>query len=117
MLGVVTSQSDPVYTAGASGYLYAVYNAGSAYSLKANGSAATITATTAVTPQAGDLMRLRRAGGTWVAEVARAADPTAWTTIYTFGTTNNNDVWCAVSVNNGSGSSKTRGPLTGGNVV
>jgi hypothetical protein len=117
MLGVVTSQTDPAYNTGASGYLYAVYNGGTQYSLKKDGSATTVNPTTVVTPETGDIMQLRRVGGVWVAEVAKAATPNAFTTIYTFAVTNNADVWFAVSANSTTGTSIMNGPLVGINVA
>lgn len=117
MLGVVTSQSDPVYSAGASGYKYAVYNGGGTYTLKKDGSATSVTATVAVTPENGDVVRLRRTAGVWVAEVARSATPTAFTTIYTFPVSDNNDAWFAACETNSFGTGYYAGPLVGTNVV
>ena len=117
LLGIVNTQTDPAYNTGASGYKYAVYPASTQYSLKQNGSATTVNPTTVVTPATGDVMRLRRTAGVWVAEVAPSATPTVFTQVYQFAAADNTDVWFAVSANSTTGTSIMNGPLVGLNVI
>lgn len=117
MLGVVLSATDPAYNTGASGYKFAVYVAGTQYSIKINGSATTVQPDVVVAPATGDVLRLRRSGGVWLAEVARSATPTVFTTVYTFATSSNVDSWFAVSANSSAGTGIYNGPLVGGNVA
>jgi len=118
MLGVTDSQTDPVYSAGATGYKFGVLNNSAGYyKLIVNGATVTVAPTVQITPQTGDIMRLRRASGVWVAEIATAAAPTTFTVIYTFATADNADVWFGVSSNNSFGVNVVNGPLVGANVI
>jgi len=67
------------------GTLYAVYvnDSDGKYKTITGGNPGTSTASN-VAAQVGDILRLRRAGSSLVAEVARSASPTAWTTLRTW---------------------------------
>ena len=97
MLGIRPGTTVVDYT----GLPYAFYSNAGAYKPFTSGAGGT--ATNSVARAAGDIMRLRRTGSTLVAEVARAATPTTWTTIYTWTGITTASTRFQVSIGTGSG--------------
>jgi len=101
MLGLVTSQTNPAYSDGASGYKYGVLNHNSdTYRMiyEGGGSSQDPNGAT-LAPADGDVIRFIRSSGTVLCQVARTATPTTFTTIHTFAATYTGDLWAAVTFN------------------
>ena len=99
ILGLVTSQSNPAYSDGATGYKYGVLNHNSnTYRMIYEGGASSQDPNGAVlAPADGDIIRFIRSSGTVLCQVARTATPTSFTTIHTFVATYTGDLWAAMS--------------------
>lgn len=115
ILALVTTQSDPVYSAGATGYKFGVIasNTGN-YKVIVDGGASTVIGNgTVVAELAGDIVQLVRADatGTILAQVARAASPTTFVTIHTFVAKSTAALWAAVAPN--ASATVAIGPLIG----
>lgn len=119
ILGLVTSQADPAYNAGASGYKFGVINhpASLFYRVIVDGVGTSVVPTLpSVGLQNGDIVRIARTGGnTITAQVARSASPTVWIDIHVFAATYSGDLWCAVAFSNTSGVAQTAGPFVAEN--
>ena len=115
ILGIVLSQTDPAYSAGASGYKFGIiaHSSGSYRVIVDGGATAVVGNGTSTTWVDLDNVRLSRSGGSWVAQVSRAATPTTWITIHTFAATNNADVWAALAFQVGTSGAPVVGPLIG----
>jgi len=103
IFAMVTSQSDPAYNAGASGYKYGVLNhIGDTYRMIIEGGSSSEDPNTAtIAPEDGDIVQFVRSSGTVVCQIARAATPTVFTTIHSFAATYTGDLWAAVTFNTG----------------
>lgn len=115
ILALVTTQSDPVYSAGATGYKFGVIasNTGN-YKVIVDGGAGTVIGNgTVVAELAGDIVQLVRADatGTILAQVARAASPTTFVTIHTFVAKSTAALWAAAAPN--ASATVAIGPLIG----
>lgn len=103
ILALVTTQSDPVYSAGATGYKFGIIasNTGNYKVIVDGGSSTVVGNGTVVAEQSGDIVQLVRADatGTILAQVARAASPTTFVTIHTFAAKSTAALWAAVSPN------------------
>ena len=100
MVGLVTSQTNPAYSDGASGYKYGVLNHNSdTYRMIYEGGASSQDPDVTLTPANGDVIRFIRSSGTVLCQVARAGTPTTFTTIHTFAATYTGDLWAAITFN------------------
>jgi hypothetical protein len=100
MVGLVTSQTNPAYNDGASGYKYGVLNHNSdTYRMIYEGGGSSQDPDTALAPADGDVIRFIRSSGTVLCQVARTATPTTFTTIHTFAATYTGDLWAAITFN------------------
>lgn len=115
ILGIVLSQTDPAYSAGASGYKFGLltHSSGSYRVIVDGGASAVVGNGTSTTIADLDNLRLSRSGGTWVAQVSRTATPTTWITIHTFAATHSGDCWAALSYQVGASGAPVTGPLIG----
>jgi hypothetical protein len=115
ILALVTSQTDPAYNAGASGYKFGIISSNTGnYKVIVDGGGATVTGNgTVVAAQVGDILQLVRAdaSGTILAQVARAASPTVFTTVHTFAAKSTADLWGACAPN--ATATTAMGPLIG----
>lgn len=117
-LGLVTTQSDPAYSDGATGYKYTLFFTNGDYRIRQDGASTSALPQVRTTPLAGDVVRLfRESDGTVLAQVARAATPQNFLTIHAFPTKTVGDVWCAVAGTSNTGTNIVNGPLVGGNTV
>lgn len=113
ILGVVTSNTDPAYNAGASGYKFGIiaHSTGN-YRVIVDGAGTAVVGNGTLTSViAGDILRLERVSGSWTASIARTATPTSFTVIHTFAATHSGDAWAALSV--AANGSVALGPLVG----
>lgn len=100
MVGLVTSQTNPAYNDGASGYKYGVLNHNSdTYRMIYEGGGSSQDPDTTLAPADGDVIRFVRSSGTVLCQVARTATPTTFTTIHTFAATYTGDLWAGVTFN------------------
>ena len=100
IVGLVTTQTNPVYSTGASGYKYGVISHGSGvYRMIFEGGGSSENPDVSLAHADGDIIRFQRAGGVMLCQVARAATPTLFVTIHTFVATYTGDLWAALSFN------------------
>jgi hypothetical protein len=116
IIGLVTAQSDPVFSAGATGYKFGLQAHGSLiYRVIVDGAASStagnLSSTTAV--QNGDIMRFTRSAGVIKGQIARSSTPTTWIDIHQFAATSNADLWFAFTAANTSGATVTPGAVIG----
>lgn len=101
MVGLVTSQTNPAYNDGATGYKYGVLNHNSdTYRMIYEGGGSSQDPSDAtLAPADGDIIRFIRSSGTVLCQIARTATPTTFTTIHTFAATYTGDLWAGVTFN------------------
>lgn len=113
ILGIVTSNTDPAYNAGASGYKFGIiaHSSGNYRAIVDGGTSSVVGNGTLTSVIAGDVLRLERVSGSWTASVARTATPTVFTVIHSFVATHSGDAWAAMSA--GANGTVAVGPLVG----